>query len=212
MSGHNSAPLRWEDSKRIAKFQAWQLWRRAHKRGVRVDIEDVEAEIAMVWVRCRDGFDPDRGVAFDTYFSRSCQHHLTSLCQRYGDRAMDSAIKLDHPMRADSGEDGGYMEILDHSQRSPEQNAIISEVIERARHTDPVLVRMLELCAEGDQDLDAEIEAAHAQVEFAQQQGVDMPAAPTTMTPKLLVKAFDFNWRGRETVVNSIERLANRVG
>lgn len=76
--------MRFEDSQlHIARFAA-RVMRRIHAAGAagQIDLDDVKAELALVWCRARDSYDPSYGAAFSTYLHGGMIRHIERWVQR----------------------------------------------------------------------------------------------------------------------------------
>lgn len=48
-----------------------------------LDKEDVEQELRLVLIKCVENFNPDKGVQFDTYFTRSALNKINKLRRQH---------------------------------------------------------------------------------------------------------------------------------
>lgn len=204
-------PPRWQDSERTARYLARRLLDRARRMGLRtVQYEDLLSEVWMTWTMCRDGFDPARGVRFNTYFVRSVENNWRDFCRRHYDPMVDRAASIDTFGVNDDGEVEG-LEVPDENATQGDQAFALRESLEQAGRDSPLAYKLLQLAAQAPDELVAELRAAEAQASWAREMGVRGEVAPRVLTPRLLGRIFRFNWRWRIELLNGLERLATHV-
>lgn len=202
------SPLRFEDWQRMAHLLTNKLLARASRSGFRVEREDVFQHVAMTWMRCRDGFDPERGVTFATYFWQATMLGFGRITRSECDPTSRYAWCLDAPISAEEGDQSAQSLLADPTET-------IDETVDRAMRlrkiaeTHPILGRFIGLLTETPDELNAELEAAAAQRRYALSRGIKMDQPPTQLTPEALSRIFDFNWRSRRILHEEITHAAD---
>jgi DNA-directed RNA polymerase specialized sigma24 family protein len=189
------ATVRFQDYQRLVHMLSHKLCGWASARGGRLDHDDVAQELAVIWVRCRDGFDPTRGVRFASYFARAAINHWSVLRRELDTQR--STISLDQSPSDDA--EMTLAEVLSEAdQLSPEEKLLRDEQLEATLTANPLLARLVQLSANPPPELHAQLTAIQAQAQWARELGVEsLDAPPVALTPRLLGRTFRFNWRQR---------------
>lgn len=190
--------LRFQDYERLTHALTRKLcgWVAARDRsGATPSYEDIFQDLAMVWVQCRDRFDPTRGVMFSTYFTRAALNQWQRLAKQINQSR--HTVSMDEPMLQSA--DYTLAEAVgDPDQLSPEDVLAQKEWVEQLMQANPLLARLVELSASPPEDLRDELAALEAQREWALSQGIEtLNLVPAAFTPQLLSRTFNFNWRHR---------------
>jgi len=201
--------LDFKDHIKLAKYLTRQVMRRY--AGVRLEFDDVFGEVALIWVRCRDGFDPEFGVQFTTYFTRAVHKSASNIVRHLRDPALASAARLDQPIFTDEDGEDGSMQIADIGALSPERGAIISEALITINKSSPLLTRLLALCRDQPAELIQELHAAQAHRDYAARRGHFVEEPASALTPRVLGQIFKFNWRWRDEMIRAIDKGAKYV-
>lgn len=192
------APLRFEDYERLIhkltrKFYGWACV--AAHRGKTPSYDDIFQDLALVWVQCRDQFDPSVGAPFSSYYYRAALNHWPRCAKQV--MAENATVSIEEPVNPD---DQVRLEELltDPAELSPEERFARREWVDASLDDNPLLSRLLELSADPPPDLKRELMALAAQQVWMRERGlpVDQPA-PVAFTPNLLIGTFNFNWRHR---------------
>lgn len=194
--GHK--PLRFEDYRLLTHKLARQLagWMKARgRRGAEPSHEDITQDLAMIWVLCRDRFDPSLGVKFSTYYTRAALNHWAALRKRV-DRE-NITMSFDEKPPEGALDNHSLSEVLaDPDDLDPEEVFARREWAEQVLKANPLLARLMALSADPPQELRGELAALAAQRIYARSRGIEMDQnAATAFTPKLLGRMFRFNWR-----------------
>jgi DNA-directed RNA polymerase specialized sigma24 family protein len=196
--------LKFQDYERLTHFLARKLCGWAQARGGSPDYDDLYQEVSLIWWRCRDQFDPTRGVLFPAYFAQAALHHWARV-RREVERGRRT-ISLDQAPNAQI--EASLAELLcDEHAGNPEMDALRQEAIAETLEASPLLLRMVELSLDPPEDLAQELVALRAQVAWSHDMGLgecETPAA--ALTPRLLSKTFRFNWRNRQLLLTEINK------
>lgn len=192
-------PLRFEDYERLThkltrKLYGWACAR--DRQGKPPAYEDIFQDLAVIWVQCRDGFDPSQGVQFSTYYTVAAIRHWARLELQV--KRENTTISLDEPVR--SQEDSVLLEeiLVDPTELTPEEHLARREWASGSLGANPLLARLVEISTHPPPELKRELMALAAQRVWAQQQGLAVDqSAPSVLTPTLLGRTFGFNWRHR---------------
>jgi hypothetical protein len=200
--------LKFEDYTGLVNWASWRVVARAARSGIKVEQQDIYQELAIVWVNCSKGFDPDHGVKFSTYFVRAAFHEYRRIVNRLAGPNARETVSMDrgpsaHPFR-DDGDNMDFV-LADHEADNPETRAIRDSEVEEALDASPLLRRLSEVCLDPDEEMQRELAALKAQVDWAKRIGAPLNSqAPTGLTPRMAGKAMGLNWRGRRKLINAI--------
>lgn len=198
-----SAELHFQDYERLCRWVTAKVMRRAKARGLTIDQGDAFQEICLLWVQCRDRFDPEKGK-FSTFFVRTVllAFNQGNLVDRVNGRQPKGGMVSLNALCGDDDDDDGYElqdVIADRGLIDIEEAYAEREEVARRLDTNPVLKRLIQLTADTPPELMAHLEALRAQKEYSRSLEVPIvEAIPTAMTPELLRKLFQFNWRQRK--------------
>jgi RNA polymerase sigma factor (sigma-70 family) len=85
--------------------------------------DDIMQELYMVAVNCADKFNPDKGIEFSTYLTKSCQYKIQDLRKKN----RNSAENLDNFV----GEDTTFLDMLEDQQNpTPEEWTLEQDILE----------------------------------------------------------------------------------
>lgn len=209
-----NANIKFEDWELFAKKLAHQFRRSIYKWGHSITFEDAYSEVTLRWVLARDGFKPELGFSFGTYFARAVHYWVRPFVQSMReDRESNNAVRLDLSV-VDEGDSSFHEIIVDRGQHTPEQDLIRREGLEIGQDIPPLVRHLLKLMIEAPEELLCELRAAEAQREWALSIGSSchQQSAPTQLTPKVLAQIFGFNWKQRLRLRQELEEASHNVG
>lgn len=193
-------PLRFEDYEKLCHWIARRLYAGQQSDDGRLAYDDVFQEVAIQWCKCRDAFDPSKGVKFSTFFVRSTLPQWRNVRRRLMGSNVGVTDSLHQLLGSGDGE--GEVEMIalieDQGATNPEAAAIRSEAVRMEFETNPLLERLSQLVVSPPPELQAQLEALQAQRAWGQELGVSMPEPATSFTPSMLGQLFNFDWRRRK--------------
>lgn len=199
MSQSQSA-LRFDDYKNLAHWITVRVRARAARAKLNLDYDDVFQEVALIWTRCRDLYRPETGVKFSTYFANSGLRSYRRVCQSIlGHPEELNYEDFSHPGSEDEG--AHFLDYTaDPKAENPELQVMRMEEVKRMLGpANPLLLRLVRLCADAPPELMEQLKAAKAQYDFAKQMGVAPgESPPVALTPQVVGKIMRFNWRKRK--------------
>ena len=215
-----SVELKFEDYQALAKKLANQFKSRVTRRGFRIDYDEAYSEVCLLWVKARDGFKPERGSSFATYWIRCVVYEVKIYIAKLKDQREErNAVFLDkdrHNSQHNHGSDSCVHDLVeDSSARSQFDVFAFKQASWIIKGRTPLLGKLLDLTASEHDELQAELDAAQAQRAYAQSLGINVDsrfALPTTLTPKVLAEVFRFDWKVKERVRDEIEEALDHVG
>lgn len=197
VSASAGADLRFEDYEKMCHWLARRLSGKAN--GQAIPYDDLFQEICIQWCKCRDSFDPTKGVKFSTYFIRSVLPQWRQFRRAILGKHVDETDSLHERFAFDEGEGAELIDTLaDQRAGSPETDLLRREAIEVELERNPLLARLTEIAVKPGPDLLTQLEALQAQHAWAAELGVQGQLRPARhITPHMMRKLFNLNWRQR---------------
>jgi len=200
--------LNYKDYEGLARWASHKIVARAAASGIALDFNDVLQEVALVWINCTEHFDPARGVKFSNYFGRSALHEYHAICRRLLGANFAHTVSLNGPAGGEEDESELGDLVADANAENPETRLIRDEEAGRLLAGNPLLRRLTELAVRPDPEMQAQLDALEAQRGWAAELGVPIDAdgrAPTCLTPAMVGRALQFNWRDRRLLNQAYE-------
>lgn len=186
--------------------------RRAFKAGFKIDHDDAFQEVALIWTQCVKRYDSELGVKFSTYFGQAVYHEYRNICRRVlgvGREITDSLSSM--AFQADGGGEGVELGdlLVNEDAENPEIHFARNEGVEQSLAASPLLKRLLELAVNPDEEMQRELEALQAQHKWAARISQRAPEcqAPSALTPRMVGKMMQFNWRDRRLMIQAFEGI-----
>lgn len=186
------------------------------RRGIKLPREDVFQELSILWIECSRKFDPDRGVAFATYYWRAVSNErqaiINRLCGKDAGLRTDSANS--YLISLNSGEittgKHSMQSFLEHTTdlATPEAAFIRKENIQRHLRDNPLFAKLTEIVMNPPPEIMEQVKLLRAKAEWAEQQGLSMTEQDreaTQVTISMLINLFQLNWQHRRMMKNIME-------
>lgn len=195
-------PLRFEDYENLCHWITRKLVAGQHQSMRRMSYEDVFQEIALLWCKCRDNYDPSLGVKFSTYFSRSALLQWRNLRRGLLGRNAELTDSLHEVIGNDGEGPTERMDLMpDYEATNPELAAMRAEAVRLECDANPLLAKLTELAVKPPPDIHRHLKALQAQHAWAKQLGVTLAErAPEALTPTMVRDMLLLNWRQRKLV------------
>lgn len=191
--------LRFSDYENLTHALTHKICGWARAAGGHLAYEDVFQDLALVWVRCRDQFDPSQGAKFGTYYYNAALHEWGRFKReiRVQRRTVSASVSGEEDGQDGQDERGADITgIADDATASPEEQLIQRQRAAVALRRNPLMHRLISLSVEAPDDLQAELHALAAQRDWAARCGTPISETPpTALTPVILSRIFGFNWR-----------------
>lgn len=109
---------------------AYKAYMRARAAGFSLALDDCRQEICIAWWKASQGFKPELGNRFSTYFVKAAFAHINQIFERE-ERSTTKLGLVSMTLNTDSDGDGDLDEVLDiDTSVSPEETAMMAEAYE----------------------------------------------------------------------------------
>lgn len=202
--------MRYEDYRRqILKF-AHQVLRRLRSMGVNhVDIDDVEQELAIAWVKARDSFDPKHGVPFRAYMVRGMRLEINRWVDRLGRHVEHSPRRLEETVGGSnsSGKDLTLGETIGGDFQDNEllfcKNITFEQSLKNLTATTQLFLQLL---ANPPKELEKAFLDIQAKAAFAAERGIKS-SAPKQINSTIIFDLMGLNRTDRSKVRLELEKF-----
>ena len=189
---------------------AWKVLRRAYAAGARtVQIQDIEQELSLAWVKAAQGFDPERGVLFKTYLMNGMKQHINRWADVEIGASRFAPYSLDKTMIEGEGEE--FHEIIADQSESPEE---ICHNVRFRQTLSHMLSEKAELFLRLLEDPPPEVvevfRALQAKAQFARQRGMSC-FVNKTITEAMIFDLMGIGAAERYKIRKEIKRAVEKV-
>jgi hypothetical protein len=148
--------LSYENNVRLMQQLAWKAANRAHAQGLALEQDDLFQEIAIVWHKCRSGFDPAAGIRFSTYFVNATHNRLSKMME-LARRQRDLEVHIDF---GENSETDPFETFENHGAEHPDLDLLFEErFAELARTHSPAAQLTLRWFIQPPESIRAELAA-----------------------------------------------------
>jgi hypothetical protein len=149
------------DVKVVMDTMTTRVARRLKSAGIAAERADIRQELAVAWLKARDGYDPQRGVPFLPYFIRGCWLHVNRWIEEVERQRRVTAVGFD---REDATPDPDAVIAEDELIRAERRESAYQAL-------SPLAARVLGLLENPPPQLYAEVEAIRTRAEYGRSQG-----------------------------------------
>lgn len=149
--------------------------RRLHAVGASIDMDDLEQELSIIFVKVYDSFDEDRGAKFSTVFTVSANRHINRIVAGFAFERIEMRVASMEEISSASGDDDWNVEeTIPGNSYSPEELMDVRSTIKNVCGSlSPLAMQVVEMIVNPPDFLELEIEAACAHAEYARSVGTE---------------------------------------
>lgn len=160
--------------------------RKGHARllsiGAAMPYEDVAQEMSIVFIKAFDGYSPELGNKFSSYFTRAAYNHLNEIVKGYSDERVKYGVRsveeMSEHIKSNEGIDvdvGGYIVC---NRNTPERDAMQNEAFAAVfSGLSPIAAQIVSWLIDPPELVEEELSARIAHAEFARSHGVPKRAS-----------------------------------
>lgn len=134
---------------------------RVHARmlavGAAIEMDDIVQEASMTMLKAYRGFDPSKGFAFSSYFTRAALYDLNRLTKMHDRDARDLGVMSLHGRIGEDGEAIDMESTIDGAHGSPEEMLECKQLLARiGDKLSPLAYKMLEVMLDPPEQFERE--------------------------------------------------------
>lgn len=202
------------DYEKTAKYLALRVYNHARANGESsFTYEEAYSDVCLTWVYCRDNFNPEKGVKFRTYFWNAVLKNRGNFANRRRRQLPANTVSFDQPIHTSSASEDGELRlenILGDDKVDVEGDMFLKEQLEQIAYRYPLIARLLQLSLEQPDDLMNELDALKEHHRLLVEKGMhsDINFSAEALTPEILKKIMDFNWRHKQKLMKDMSDAA----
>lgn len=164
----------YEVNKRLIDSFAWKVVRRMHAAGARaVDIADIQQELAIVWIKAVERWNPEQGVPFGAFLTNGMKHHVNRWASREVGASQFAPYSLDTMQTSTEDEQQGLHEVVADDTENPEETCHYKMMrAEIGRYLSPMADLFIRMLEEPPKELVDVFRAKQAKAAYARSRGI----------------------------------------
>lgn len=189
---------------RLVRHLGVRILKRMHAAGCRtMQLADIEQEIAITWTICRDKYEPDKGVAFVSYFVRAVWFNVNRWSKEQIDQAHLAPTSLDDTV----GEDDNMErhDVVADPAESIDTVMMRAQSLSRVlRRLSPMAQTFVRLLESPPPELYRQLDHLRARGEYGRQRGLPSQT-PHHITAALVFRAMGVKSTERTLIYREIQ-------
>lgn len=145
--------------------------------GAAMPYDDVVQELSIIFIKAFDGYSPELGHKFSSYFTRAAYNHLNEIVKGYSNERVKHGVRsveeMSERIKSSEGIDADVGNYIACTRNTPEREAIQNETFAVVlSKLSPLAVQIVSWLIEPPKLVEDELLARIAHAEFARSQGV----------------------------------------